>query len=396
MCVAPVLTQLNFDKKFYLQMDASRYGVGAILSQEGDTETLTLTLAKKKTPMLHPIVYYLVTFTLTEQNYDVYDRELLVIMKALAHWRQYLGWTKVPFMIITAHVNLQHWKSPQNLVRWVARWHVDLQEYDYEIQYVPGKENGPPDALSQQPGVDRGQGNNQGVVVIPPEKFKIAKVSHITKEGKICIPPIEEVKWGIMHLVHDGPMVGHPGWDETLRQMQKYYEWPRMKEWIANYIKGCTMCQQNKVLTHCKVTPEYWIPTMEDAWPFQRVMLNLITGLPPVKGKDMILTIVDQGCSQVAIFLPCSTTITGPEVVQLYQDHIFRWFGLLAKVISDRDPQFTSNFSRVLMMWLGVEQNMSTTFHLQMDGLSKWKNQWVEQYLRLVTLAVPKGTGLSG
>jgi hypothetical protein len=42
---------------------------------------------------------------------------------------------------------------------------VDLQEYNYKIQYIPGKENGPPDALSHQPGVDKGQEDNQGIVV---------------------------------------------------------------------------------------------------------------------------------------------------------------------------------------------------------------------------------------
>jgi hypothetical protein len=96
MCTTPILMQPDFNKKFYLQMDASGYGMGAILLQEGDPETLTPALVKKHTPVLHPIVYYLATFTPTEQNYNIYDCELLAIMKALAHWRQYLGWTKVP------------------------------------------------------------------------------------------------------------------------------------------------------------------------------------------------------------------------------------------------------------------------------------------------------------
>jgi hypothetical protein len=97
----------------------------------------------------------------------------------------------------------------------------------------------------------------------------------------------------------------------------------------------------------------------------------LITGLPPVKGKDAILTIVDQGCSHVAIFLPCSTTITGPGIMQLYHDHVFRWFRLPTKVISNQDPQFTSHFSKALITQLGVEQNISTAFHPQTDRLSE-------------------------
>jgi hypothetical protein len=66
MCMAPVLTQPNFNKKFYLQMDASGYGMGAILSQEGDAKTLTPALTKWTKPVLHLITYYSATFTPTE------------------------------------------------------------------------------------------------------------------------------------------------------------------------------------------------------------------------------------------------------------------------------------------------------------------------------------------
>jgi hypothetical protein len=93
----------------------------------------------------------------------------------------------------------------------MAQWHVDLQEYNYKIKYIPGKENAPPDTLLRQPGVDKGQEDNQGVVVIPPEKFKISATSHIALEGKVHIPPLNEVKRGIMHLIHDHPLAGHLG-----------------------------------------------------------------------------------------------------------------------------------------------------------------------------------------
>jgi hypothetical protein len=116
MCAQPVLQQPNFNKRFYLQTDASGYGLGAVHSQEGGP-TDTITQNSKGKPKLHPIAYYSATFTPTERNYDIYKQELLAIMKALAHWRPYLGWTKVPFMILTDHANLQYWKSPRNLNR---------------------------------------------------------------------------------------------------------------------------------------------------------------------------------------------------------------------------------------------------------------------------------------
>jgi hypothetical protein len=136
--------------------------------------------------------------------------------------------------------------------------------------------------------------------------------------------------------------------------------------------------------------PVYWIPTEDNAHPFQQVTMDLITGLPWIQDQDVILMIVDQGCSQVAVFLPCSTTITGPGIAKLYHDHIFRWFSLPSKIISNRDPRFTSHFSRALTKKLGIEQNISMAFHLQTDGLSKRKNQWVKRYLRLVTSTAPE------
>ncbi len=88
--------------------------------------------------------------------------------------------------------------------------------------------------------------------------------------------------------------------------------------------------------------------------------------------------------------MPCFTTITGMGITQLYLDHIYRWFGLPTKLITDRDPRFTSHFGRALTTRLGIQQNLSTAFHPQTDGLSEQKNQWVEQYLHLVTSSQPE------
>ena len=55
------------------------------------------------------------------------------------------------------------------------------------------------------------------------------------------------------------------------------------------------------------------------------------------------------------------------------------------KMISDRDLCFTSHFTKAITTKLKIDQNISTSFHPQTDGLSEQKNQWVEQYLRMYT-----------
>jgi transposase InsO family protein len=98
-----------------------------------------------------------------------------------------------------------------------------------------------------------------------------------------------------------------------------------------------------------------------------------------------MLTIVDHGCSRGTIFLPCHATITGPQIAQLYYQHVYPWYGLPSRIISDRDPRFTSHFGRALAKELGVKWNLSTAYHPQTDGLSERANQWLEQFLRLTT-----------
>jgi len=144
------------------------------------------------------------------------------------------------------------------------------------------------------------------------------------------------------------------------------------------------MCQQNKNLTHKARTPLYKITIPENAPPFTQVAMDLITGLPKSRGFDSILTIVDHGCSRGAIFLPCRSTVTRPQIAHMYYQHMYPWFGLPSQIISDQDPQFTSHFGKSLAKDLGVTWNLLTAYHPQTDGLSEHKNQWVEQFLQLV------------
>jgi hypothetical protein len=147
MVSKPVLRQPDFTKRFYVHTNASAYGVGAILLQEGEAPTGDP--PKPSKPKLHPIAYYSATFTPTERNYDIYERELLAVIKALTNWRPYLIWTETPFIVRTDHANLLHWKEPQNLNRRMARWHAVLQDYNFKIEHVPGKDHQAADALSR-------------------------------------------------------------------------------------------------------------------------------------------------------------------------------------------------------------------------------------------------------
>ena len=169
--------------------------------------------------------------------------------------------------------------------------------------------------------------------------------------------------------------------------VERIFWWPDLRKWVEAYVKGCAECQQNKPRNHPPRVPSFRIPTLANTLPFQTISLDLITQLPLSRGYNAILTIVDHGCTRAALFLPCKTTITGEGVAKLYMDNVYRWFGLPTKVISDRDPRFTSHFAKGLTKILNIQQNISTAFHPQTDGLTERKNQWIEGYLRHLTSA---------
>jgi hypothetical protein len=83
--------------------------VGAVLSQEGEINPHT------QKPMLCPVAYYLATFTPTQRNYTIYEREFLGAYMPLMKFRPHLAATEIPVTILTDHANLLHWKLPQKV-----------------------------------------------------------------------------------------------------------------------------------------------------------------------------------------------------------------------------------------------------------------------------------------
>ena len=233
--------------------------------------------------------------------------------------------------------------------------------------------------LSRPPGVDQGKQDNTDIILLPPSLFittatvqdnmlrakvKEAQQKQIAemelwcdtqgvhklpegymKEWRLVVPSGLVLRRELMAQFHNLPMAGHPGRDNTLALVSQHYWWPGMTTWIERYVAGCALCQQSKIQTTKKKTPLYHIPGDPSMQPFIIIALDLITQLPRANGYDAILTIIDQGCSRAAIFLPCHTTITGEGIAILYLKNVFPWFGVPSKVISDQDPRFTSHFT---------------------------------------------------
>ena len=82
-----------------------------------------------------------------------------------------------------------------------------------------------------------------------------------------------------MHAYHNG-LSGHPGRDKTIRKVLQRFHWPGTQQWVKQYVKRCTTCQQNKNLTHKTRAPLYKITVPPNSLPFTQIAMDLITGLP--------------------------------------------------------------------------------------------------------------------
>ena len=159
LCTAPCLKIPDDTGKFRVEADASEGAVGAVLSQEQEGK-------------MHPIAYFSKSLSDTEQNYKIYDKEMLGIMLALDEWQQFLMGARQTFEIWTDHNNLQYFQQPQKVNRRQARWITELANYDYTLHHKLGLLNKKADALSQRPDHDMGKHDNENKVLLPDQVFR--------------------------------------------------------------------------------------------------------------------------------------------------------------------------------------------------------------------------------
>jgi len=99
----PVLAYFDFSKKSILEINTSDWASKEILSQVSDNG------------LLQPIAYFSSKHSTTECNYEIYNKELLTIIKYLEEWKLKLQGTKNPFDIITNHKNLKYFTTTKSL-----------------------------------------------------------------------------------------------------------------------------------------------------------------------------------------------------------------------------------------------------------------------------------------
>ena len=105
----PVLAAPDINKKMRMEVDASDYATGGVLSMECEDG------------LWRPVAFLSKSLNETERNYEIHDKEILAIIRGLEVWRHLLEGAQTKFKIWTDHKNLEYFMKAQKLNRRQAR-----------------------------------------------------------------------------------------------------------------------------------------------------------------------------------------------------------------------------------------------------------------------------------
>jgi len=98
----------------------------------------------------HPLAYYDERFLPAELNYDIHDKEMVVIVNFFKEWWHFLMGSPQQIVVYTNYKNLEYFNTTKILNRSQVRWAEILSEFNFKIVYCSGEKNGKADALSRR------------------------------------------------------------------------------------------------------------------------------------------------------------------------------------------------------------------------------------------------------
>ena len=134
----PVLVTPDLDKEMRVEADVSDFAMEEVLSMKCEDEKW------------RPVAYISKSLNEAKRNYEIYDKEMLVIIWCLEAWRHFLEGAKDWFEIWTDHKNLEYFMKAQKLNQRQARWLLYLSRFDFALKHVAGKSMGRADSLSRR------------------------------------------------------------------------------------------------------------------------------------------------------------------------------------------------------------------------------------------------------
>lgn len=415
----PVLRHYDHNKPAVLEVDASDWATGGVLLQEGEDG------------QLHPVAFFSKNLSPAEVNYDIYDKELLAIIRALEEWRPELEGTQDPVKIFSDHKNLEYFMSTKKLSRRQARWAEFLSAYHFKIVYRPGKMNDSADGLSRRPNdvpahVEDERLEQMNQTILTPDRLLIeihavddsltlpeavslankhnadldgqrrklrlnpnSRTDYQEKEGllfyrnRLCVPANDKALiLRILKEFHDQPAVGHRGIRATIGLIQRGYHWTGLPKDVRKYVAACLTCQRNKPRNRGAYGLLKPLPIPFRPWT--DLSVDFISGLPTCEGFNAIMVVVDR-LSKMRHYVACTKDTDAREMAKLFIRDIWKYHGLPDSIVSDRGGQFISAFWTELCRLLQIQRKLSTAHHPQTDGQTENANRsllaWLRKYV---------------
>src|SRR6202040_449426 len=408
---APILMFPDETRPFRVDADNSDFATDAILSQQS--------LEDDK---WHPIAYYSKSLSAVERNYEIHDKEMLAVIRALEEWHHFLEGARHKFEIWTDHKNLEYFMLAKKLNRRQARWSRYLSRFDFAMHHRPGRSMGKSDALSRQADHGTGTGDNDNMTLLRPECFatrairattglsiegeewdilqKIREENRVgfqedavvkavvelqktrgksvrtsewsTRDGllyfqdQVYVPKNLDLRRRITSQHHDTKIAGHAGRWKTLKLVSQNYWWLQMSHYIGKYVKTCDLCLQTKIPWRWPLGELHPL-AIPESQKWEVISVDFIVELPDAHGYDAIMNVVDS-MGKRAHFIPTHTTVTAFRAVQLFLQNDWKLHGLPWVIISDWGLQFVAEFSRELYRMLSIGLSTTTAYHPQSDG----------------------------
>ena len=169
MMIAVILKHFNSIREVILKTNFLNYVNDEVLSQYDDEN------------ILHSMIFYSKNMIFTECNYEIYDKELLIIIHCLKHWCFKLKCMNISIKIFINHLNLKYFMIIKELTQQQAKWTEKLSEYNFKIIYQSKKQNLKVNALIRMSDVKSVEVNDnqklyQHQILLSEGKFKLQSI----------------------------------------------------------------------------------------------------------------------------------------------------------------------------------------------------------------------------
>lgn len=365
----PKLYHLDGDLPLVLQTDACDYGIGAYLFQLKETE--------RGNKEQLPIFFISKALSGPQLRWSTAEKEAYAIFYALSKLEPWL--LDRVFQQETDHANLTfHSMKGSNKV---LRWKLWLQQFQFHVKHIPGKENVVADMLSRAPVV-----NNEG----DQEAFLLAF------NYDECVSPHFSSLIGQCH----SDMAGHHGVELTLSKIRRLLEtmrgqdniqqqhvevqqavqdnkWPFMRNHVKRFVRSCAVCQKHSERHVPEVRTERF--TVNALQPMELVSIDTMGPFQESKqGYCFVVVIID--CFTRFVELYPSRSTSAMEAATCSINFAGR-YGIPERLRSDNGSQFVNGIIRSLLDSWSVQHELTMPYSSEENGISERVNKEVLKHL---------------